>query len=315
MRTYLAFFLMILALTAGLAPVTGLAADTTPEKQKMLGQASSESQTGTEAAEEVKPSTPAAEAATDPFEEEYTDEEDVDDGDIHKEEKVTIDDPIEPFNRAMHVFNDRLYFWILKPVAQGYNVVVPEPARISVKNFFSNLAFPGRFLSCLLQTDFSGAATEAGRFAVNTIWGLGGLLDPAAGPELNLQKQDADLGQTLGVYGVGHGFYIVWPVYGPSSPRDTLTIAGDQLLYPPSYISPWYANLGVWAYEKINYVSLRIGDYESVIGAAIDPYISVRDAYVQYRMKDVKARKAKSMLFKEEKKNTPAADGEKVQIK
>ena len=249
---------------------------------------------------------------TDDFDEEYTGDEDDNADAKTKEERVTIADPIEPFNRAMHTFNDRLYFWLVKPAAQGYNVVVPEPARISVKNFFTNLAYPARFVSCLLQTDFAGAAEETGRFAINTIWGIGGLMDPAAGGELKLQKQDTDLGQTLGVYGVGHGFYIVWPVYGPSSPRDTLTLIGDNVLYPPSFITPWYVNRAVWAYEKINYASLRIGDYESLIGAAIDPYIAIRDAYIQYRMKDVKARKARSLLFKESgSTNSPASETKK----
>ena len=220
------------------------------------------------------------------------------DDELFKDERITIADPIEPFNRAMHQFNDKLYFWALKPAAQGYSLIVPESARVSVKNFFSNLAFPGRFLNCALQADFAGAATELGRFTINTVWGIGGLMDPAAGKELDLQKQDVDLGQTLGVYGVGHGFYIVWPVYGPSSPRDSVTIVGDQFLYPPSYIYPWYINRGVWAYEKVNHASLRIGDYESLIGAAIDPYVSIRDAYIQYRMKEVNARKARSVLFK-----------------
>lgn len=210
-----------------------------------------------------------------------------------KEEKVEIADPLEPVNRVVHQFNDRLYFWALKPVARGYKTVVPEPARISVKNFFSNLAFPARFLSCLLQTDFSGAATEAGRFTINTIWGIGGFLDPSSGEELNLQKQDTDLGQTLGVWGVGQGFYIVWPVLGPSSPRDTVSIAGDYFLYPPSYISPWYDWLAVRTYEEVNSTSLRIGDYEALKDAAIDPYIAFRDAYAQYRYKKIKARKAK----------------------
>ena len=220
------------------------------------------------------------------------------DDDLNKEERVEIADPIEPFNRVMYHFNDKLYFWALKPVAQGYKTVVPEPARISVKNFFSNLGFPARFVSCLLQTDFNGAATELGRFTINTVWGVGGLLDPSAGKELDLRKQDTDLGQTLGVYGVGHGFYIVWPIYGPSSPRDSVTIVGDQFLYPPSYIYPWYASLGVWSYEKFNNVSLKIGEYESLKGAAIDPYVAIRDAYIQYRLKEVKARQARSVLFK-----------------
>ncbi len=228
--------------------------------------------------------------------------------DTFKEERVEIADPIEPFNRAMYHFNDKLYFWALKPVAQGYKVVVPEPARISVKNFFFNLGFPVRFLSCLLQADFSGAANEFGRFGINTIWGVGGLLDPSSNKELDLQKQETDLGQTLGVYGVGHGFYIVWPILGPSSPRDTVDIAGDYFLYPVSYVYPWYAGIGVRAYEIVNSTSLRIGDYESLKEAAIDPYIAMRDAYIQYRLKKVKARKARSLIFKAEETSAPAAD-------
>ena len=245
----------------------------------------------------------------DAINDEYKDDENLDYADEpFKEERVEIADPIEPFNRVMYVFNDKLYFWALKPAAQGYKIVVPEPARISVKNFFSNLGFPARFLSCLLQADFSGAATEAGRFTINTLWGMGGLLDPAANKELDLQKQNTDLGQTLGVYGVGHGFYIVWPFFGPSSPRDTVIIVGDYFLYPPWYIYPWYASLGVSAYEYLNNTSLRIGEYESLIGAAIDPYVSIRDAYIQYRMKNVKARKAKSLLFKNSEASNTVAD-------
>jgi len=233
--------------------------------------------------------------AVNPIDDEYKEDESVDEDakDTVQEERVEIADPLEPVNRAMHQFNDKLYFWALKPVAQGYKAIVPEPARVSVKNFFSNLGFPARFLSCLLQADFSGAATETGRFTINTIWGIGGLLDPSAGKELDLQKQDTDLGQTLGVWGVGQGFYIVWPVLGPSSPRDSVSIAGDYFLYPVSYISPWYAGLGVRVCEEVNATSLRIGDYEALKDAAIDPYVAFRDAYAQYRFKKIKARKAK----------------------
>jgi phospholipid-binding lipoprotein MlaA len=208
-----------------------------------------------------------------------------------EEEEATIYDPLEPFNRAMFHFNDKLYFWALKPVAQGYNWVVPEKARVSVKNFFSNLAFPVRFISCILQADFKGAAAEFGRFTVNTIWGVGGLLDPSSSGQLNLPKGDADLGETLGVYGLGQGFYLVWPVLGPSSARDSVGIVGDFFLYPVSYIRPWPAWLGVRTYEEVNDASLRIGDYESLKQAAIDPYLALRDAYRQYRQKKVEARK------------------------
>ena len=210
------------------------------------------------------------------------------------EEAARIADPLEPFNRAMHLFNDKLYFWALKPVSQGYNKVVPEGARVSVKNFFSNLGFPARFLSCLLQADFSGAAAELGRFAVNTIWGVGGLLDPSSSQQLNIPKRDADLGQTLGLYGVGQGFYIVWPVLGPYSARDSIGIVGDYFLYPVSYIRPWYDWLGVRAYQEVNDNSLRIGDYESLKEMAVDPYVALRDAYSQYRQKKVDARRGKA---------------------
>lgn len=255
------------------------------------------------------PAPPAVEAAN-PIDEEYREDEFPDAagaGEV-RQESVEIADPLEPFNRAMHQFNDKLYFWALKPVAQGYKAVVPEPARIGVKNIFSNLGFPARFLSCLLQADFGGAATEAGRFAVNTLWGIGGLLDPSSGKDLDLQKQNADLGQTLGVYGVGQGFYLVWPVFGPSSPRDTLGLAGDRLLYPPSYLSPWYAGVAAGVYEEVNAASLRIGDYESLKNAAVDPYVAFRDAYIQYRQKSVQARKAKLTKSASPETQSPAAE-------
>jgi phospholipid-binding lipoprotein MlaA len=210
-------------------------------------------------------------------------------GELQGEEKeiTAIPDPLEPFNRAMFHFNDKLYFWVLKPVAQGYNQVVPEPARVGVRNFFSNLRMPVRFVSSLLQGDIQGAATQLGRFLVNTIWGVGGLLDPASSEQLNISKQDADLGQTLGIYGVGQGFYLVWPILGPSSARDSVGLAGDYFLYPVSYINPWYDWLAVRSYEEVNDASLNIGDYESLKEAAIDPYVAVRNAYHQYRQKKV----------------------------
>lgn len=220
-------------------------------------------------------------------------EDDFDDGmmeDVPAAEQVTIADPWEPFNRAMFTFNDRLYFWVLKPVAEGYSAVVPEPARVSVGNFFSNLRSPIRFVNCLLQAHFIGAATELFRFMLNSTIGLAGLFDPAGGEEIGLLRQDEDFGQTLGSYGVGQGFYIVWPFLGPSSPRDTLGMIGDYFAYPISYLDPWYAWLAVRGYQAINDTSLQIGDYEAIKDAALDPYISIRNAYIQYRQKKVEER-------------------------
>lgn len=236
--------------------------------------------------------TTADEYAAD-YDDEYGDIENLDDaGEIgaKKEEKLTIADPLEPFNRAMYHFNDRLYFWVLKPVAQGYSRVVPEPARIGVANFFSNLAFPIRFVNSLLQGNLEGAATELGRFAVNTLWGVGGFLDPASRKDINLVKQDEDFGQTLGVYGLGPGFFINWPLFGPSSPRDTLGMVGDFFLQPLSYFQPQLAASGARVFERVNHVSLNIGDYEALQKAAVDPYIAFRDVYVQYRFQKIKRR-------------------------
>ena len=255
------------------------------------------------ARKEVKPSG----RSQDPFQDEYKDEGQDYDDEPFADERVTIADPIEPFNRLMHRFNDRLYFWLLKPVAEGYKEAVPEPARISVKNFYYHLLFPIRFVNCVLQADLTGAGSEAGRFAINTVWGVGGLLDPSSNQGIELPKQNADFGQTLGLYGVGHGFYIVWPFLGPSSPRDSVDIAGEYVLDPLSYFTPWYTSLGKRPLKMINNASLSLGDYEAVIEAAIDPYIAIRNGYIQYRMKEVQARRDRSLFFRNRKNAAPEA--------
>jgi phospholipid-binding lipoprotein MlaA len=203
---------------------------------------------------------------------------------------LTIADPLEPFNRAMFQFNDKLYFWVLKPVSQGYKWLVHEDVRAVIGNFFSNAAFPVRFVNCLLQANLPGAGSELGRFLLNTAVGFGGLFDPASDPEINLAKHREDLGQTLGAYGIGQGFYIHWPIFGPSSPRDTIGKAGDGFLNPFSWLDEWYETAGVRTFDMVNDTSFRIGDYEALKKAAIDPYIAVRDAYVQYRASSVKTK-------------------------
>lgn len=206
------------------------------------------------------------------------------------EKAVTTADPLEPFNRAMFQFNDKLYFWVLKPVAREYSKVVPERGRISVRNFFSNLASPIRFVNCLLQADFDSAAIEVSRFTVNTLLGLGGLFDPASSTEMNLLKQEKDLGQTLGVWGVGPGLFLVWPLLGPSTLRDTAGMVGDTFMVNPLHFyspSSWYVAVGIKGSQKINDTSLKIGDYESLKEAAIDPYVASRDAYLQVRQRKV----------------------------
>ena len=197
-------------------------------------------------------------------------------------EQNGVPDPLKPFNKAMYHFNDKFYFWLLKPTARGYRAVLPEPARISISNVFSNLGFPLRFINCLFQANLKGAGIEISRFSINTTMGIGGLFDPAKSL-YKLQEKDEDFGQTFGVYGIKEGFYIMWPVLGPSTIRDSVGMAGDHFLDPIGYVKPFEASLGIKAFKKTNDISLKIGDYEALKKAAIDPYIAIRDAYIQNR--------------------------------
>ena len=198
-----------------------------------------------------------------------------------------IPDPLEPVNRVFFEFNDRLYFWFLKPVTKGYRAVVPEPMRIGVKNFFDNLAFPIRFVNCLFQGKIDGAAEEFRLFVVNSTIGVGGLLNLSE--TLGTRKYDEDLGQTLGRYGIKGGFFINWPFLGPSSLRDSIGSLGDSFLDPLNYMVPRTKyNITAKGIETMNDTSFSLGDYEDLKKAALDPYISIRDAYFQYRQGKIK---------------------------
>ena len=126
------------------------------------------------------------------------------------EEYLQIKDSIEPFNRAMFVFNDKFYYYLFKPVYKGYSFVVPEPARKSVRNFYTNLPMPGRFFNCLFQGKGKGAGTELLRFTINSTLGIGGLFD-AAKAGFDLKGYEEDVGQTLAKANMGEGTYIVLP--------------------------------------------------------------------------------------------------------
>ncbi|MBI5102406.1 MAG: VacJ family lipoprotein [Nitrospirae bacterium] len=207
----------------------------------------------------------------------------------YDDEGPQIQDPFAPTNKVMFNFNDKLYFRVLKPVAQGYSRL-PEDLRVIFSNIYDNLWAPSRILNNLMQLRLKAAGNELIRFAANTFIGVGGIGD--AGKDVfGIHKQEADFGQTLGRYGLDHGFYLVLPLFGPSSLRDGVGLVGDRFMHPLTYVSSsdltfWQA-AGISAHEVVNDASFKIGDYESFKDAAIDPYVSMRDAFVQNRKKKV----------------------------
>ena len=206
-----------------------------------------------------------------------------DDEDYLDSVSQVIPDPIEGWNRAMFGFNDKVIEYVARPAYKGYEYVTPSFMRTGIKNFFHNLAFPVRFVNNLLQGRGRAAGVEMSRFILNTTAGVGGLFDVAKHHKPVVKVEDEDFGQTLGVWGFGEGFYIVWPLIGPSTVRDSVGMGGDYFLSPLTYVQPWELGLGARAVNVFNDLDDVLDLYDDLKRAAIEPYSSVRDAYVQYR--------------------------------
>ena len=204
--------------------------------------------------------------------------------------RVGIADPLEPFNRAMYHFNDKLYFWVLKPVAQGYKAVVPEFARIGCEQFLHQyrlsrpvrqLPAPGEFRWCSRGSSAGSRSTRSG--------GSAGFSDPASREDVGSPEAGrglrADAGSLRDRAGVLHQLADIGTFQPAGYARDqSVTTSSSDLLLRRSLAD----HGGLRACDKVNDVSLRIGDYESLKEAAIDPYVAIRDAYVQYRLNKVK---------------------------
>jgi len=216
-------------------------------------------------------------------------EEDIDYVDISMD-ATFVKDSFQPYNRAVFVFNDKLYYYFFRPLSKGYKTVVPEVARLGVRNFFTNVRMPGRFFNCIFQGKFKGAGTEVLRLVINSTIGGAGFSDPAK-KYFHLEIEDEDFGQTLGHYNTGAGSHLELPFFGPSNIRDAFGLLVDTALDPVTllmFVSP-YATTGARAYIAMNDFSIDKGDtYESLVEQAIDPYIAVQDAYTQNRAKKIK---------------------------
>ena len=194
-----------------------------------------------------------------------------------------IEDPFEAYNRFMFNVNDAFFTYLLRPVATGYETIVPEDVRISIKNLFRNVRSPVNLVSSFLQGDFDKTGRVLGRFIINTTIGIGGLFDVAK-THFDIQPVNEDFDQALGYHGVPTGPYIVLPVLGPSTGRNFVGSAVDTLLNPVALFSPSFAvGSGITFTNITNEMSFNLEGYDNLKDSAVDPYVSLRDFNHQYR--------------------------------
>ncbi|WP_233851531.1 MlaA family lipoprotein [Paraburkholderia sp. HD33-4] len=193
----------------------------------------------------------------------------------------TKGDPFEGLNRTIFTVNDKIDQYAIKPVAQGYVFVTPQPVRDSVTNFFSNIGDIYIAANNLLQLRIADGVSDIMRIVINTLFGVGGLFDVAT--LAKLPKHDNDLGLTLGHYGVPSGPYLVLPLFGPSTVRDAFGSLGNYYVNPISYISPSGLSWGLWGLNIISTRANLLGASNLLETAALDKYSFVRSAYLQRR--------------------------------
>jgi phospholipid-binding lipoprotein MlaA len=190
-------------------------------------------------------------------------------------------DPWERWNRQVYTFNDAVDNAVLKPVATAYQKVVPSMARQGVDNFFGNFSDAWSFVNNLLQGKVENGLRDMFRVTTNTVFGLGGLLDIAT--EMRLDRQGEDFGQTLGYWGVGSGPYVVLPLFGPSTLRDTTALPLDTYVSPNLVVDDSAARVGLTTLGVVNLRSNLLGASRMLDDVALDKYNFTRDAYLQRR--------------------------------
>lgn len=189
-------------------------------------------------------------------------------------------DPFEPINRGIYRFNERVDRAILRPTARAYRAVLPQFVRVGVGNVFSNINDVRVVLNNTLQGKFTTAYADFGRVAINSTLGMLGLFDIAS--EAGIEKHNEDFGQTLGWWGVGDGPFIMLPLFGPSTARDTIGFAVDYLTDPVTYVDPTSSRNQLGATRLVNRRADLL-DATSVLKTTLDPYQFMRDGYLQRR--------------------------------
>lgn len=205
---------------------------------------------------------------------------------------VLIADPIEPVNRSVFWFNHQLYHYAFHPLGRAYKTVLPAPVRTGIYNVFDNLEFPIRFVNDLLQWQPKRAGLETEKFVVNSTAGIAGIFRPSNKVPWLKDVPKTDTGVTLAKWGVPHGCYIVWPVLGPKSLRDSVGFVGDLAMYPVTWVTygavgglSGATTLAVSGPDAARNTSEKIDTYDTLTRTSIDRYLSVRSAYEQNRKK------------------------------
>ena len=193
-----------------------------------------------------------------------------------------VSDPLESYNRAMFAFNEAADKAVFKPVAQAYQTVLPDPVISSIGNFFSNLNDVVVLANDVLQLKLHQAVMDSGRIVCNTTFGVLGLFDVAS--RVELPKHYEDFGQTLGVWGVGEGYYVVLPFLGPSTVRDTVGFIADALTDPLAWgTDSDEVQWSLWGLNFVNQRAALLRVERAFADAQIDPYSFRRSAYLQQR--------------------------------
>jgi phospholipid-binding lipoprotein MlaA len=196
-------------------------------------------------------------------------------------------DPFEKFNEVTFEVNRQLDRFVLKPVAQVYRVIVPEPFEILIANAFDNIAFVPRAGNSLLQAKWGGAARELARFLINSTLGIGGLFDAAK--YWGIEKSREDFGQTLGVWGVPAGPYLVLPLMEPMTIRDGIGRGVDAAMSPLTWVGPtWWMSLIMRGVEMVNDRALNLELFQGLEESVVDLYSAVRNGYLRRREQMIK---------------------------
>jgi len=200
---------------------------------------------------------------------------------------ATIADPLEPVNRVTFWVNDKIYTFLLRPISKTYEKVLPTRVRNGVYNVFDNLEFPVRFVNDSLQFKFNRAGQETEKFLINSTAGVGGFIKLSDRFPSLAGVPAAETGQTFAKWGIPHGPYIIIPVLGPRSLRDTVGLAGDYALYPVTWVSIYFSSyswtLAFSTPDTVRNTHEKLGTYDAITRNTLDPYLAVRSAYAQSR--------------------------------